>query len=87
MKTAFELLEVKLNERLHHLSNYKIHIKEFVRTAKCAEIRKILENIHLFKEMETKEKLKHQLFIGKVSEIIGAEKTVELLKQVNEGIK
>ncbi len=39
------------------------------------------------KKIETKEKLKHQLFIGKVSEIIGAEKTVELLKQVNEGIK
>lgn len=39
------------------------------------------------KKMETKEKLKHQLFIGKVSELIGFEKTVELLKQVNEEIK
>ena len=39
------------------------------------------------KEIETKEKLKHQLFIGKVSELIGFEKTVELLKQVNEKIK
>jgi len=39
------------------------------------------------KEMETKEKLKHQLFIGKMSELIGFEKTVELLKQVNEEIK
>jgi len=39
------------------------------------------------KEMELKEKAKKQLFIGKVSEIIGAEKTIELLKQVNEEIK
>lgn len=38
------------------------------------------------KEMETKEKSKHQLFLGKVSEVIGFEKTVELLKQVNEEI-
>jgi len=39
------------------------------------------------KEMETKEKLKHQLFIGKVSDVIGFEKTIELLKEVNEEIK
>jgi hypothetical protein len=39
------------------------------------------------KEIEKKEKLKHQLFIGKVSEIIGFEKTVELLKEVNNEIK
>jgi hypothetical protein len=36
------------------------------------------------KEMENIEKLKKELFIGKVSEIIGFEKTVELLKQCNE---
>lgn len=36
------------------------------------------------KEMERKEKLKRQLFIGKVSEIIGSDKTVELLKECNE---
>ena len=34
-----------------------------------------------------KEKAKKQLFIGKVSEIIGAEKTLELLKEVNNEIK
>jgi hypothetical protein len=39
------------------------------------------------KEMERKEKLKHQLFIGKVSDVIGFEKTIELLKEVNEEIK
>lgn len=38
------------------------------------------------KAMESKEKLKHQLFIGKVTEILGFDKTVELLKQCNEEI-
>jgi len=38
------------------------------------------------KEMERKERLKHQLFIGKVFEILGLDKTVELLKQCNEEI-
>jgi hypothetical protein len=36
--------------------------------------------------MESKEKLKHQLFIGKVTEILGFDKTVELLKQCNDEI-
>ena len=84
---AIEFLENKLNDRLNHLSDYRIHIKEFVRTAKCAEIRKILEVIHIAQEMELKEKAKKELFIGKVSEIIGAEKTIELLKEVNNEIK
>ena len=35
------------------------------------------------KAMESKERLKHQLFIGKVTEILGFDKTVELLKQCN----
>jgi hypothetical protein len=39
------------------------------------------------KKIEKEENLKHQLFIGKVSELIGFEKTIELLKQVNEEIK
>ena len=45
-------------------------------------------NIHLMdydfqqaKEMEKQEKLTQQLFIGKVSEIIGFSKTIELLKE------
>ena len=38
------------------------------------------------KAMESKEKLKHQLFIGKVTEILGFDKTVELLKQCNDEI-
>ena len=42
---------------------------------------------HTSKEMERKGKAKIELFIGKVSEVIGAEKTIELLKEVNNGIK
>lgn len=38
------------------------------------------------KEIEKKEKLKHQLFIGKVSDIIGFDKTLELLKECNNTI-
>ena len=38
------------------------------------------------KAMEKKEKLKHSLFIGKVTEILGFDKTVELLKQCNNEI-
>lgn len=38
------------------------------------------------KKMETKNKLEKQLFIGKVSEIIGFEKTVELLKEAKQEI-
>ena len=53
------------------------------------------ENINLYsmkaieqaKEMEKKEKLKHQLFIGKVTDIIGFDKTLELLRECNNTIK
>lgn len=34
--------------------------------------------------MENRDKLVKELFIGKVSEIIGFEKTLELLKQAND---
>ena len=44
------------------------------------------EAIQQAKEMEKKEKLKHQLFIGKVAEILGFDKTLELLKQCNDEI-
>jgi hypothetical protein len=39
------------------------------------------------KVMERNERLKHQLFIGKVTEIIGFDKAVELLKECNELFK
>jgi hypothetical protein len=39
------------------------------------------------KEMEKKQKLEKQLFIGKVSEIIGFDKTVELLKESKKAIE
>jgi hypothetical protein len=38
------------------------------------------------KAMERKERLKHQLFIGKVAEILGFDKTVELLKECKNEI-
>jgi hypothetical protein len=38
------------------------------------------------KEMESKERLKHLLFIGKVTEILGFDKTVEILKECNNEI-
>jgi hypothetical protein len=39
------------------------------------------------KEMEKNEKLKNQLFIGKVSEIIRWSKVIELMKECNETFK
>jgi hypothetical protein len=39
------------------------------------------------KDMEKKEKLKYQLFIGKVMEIIGDEKTIKLLRECYETFK
>ena len=39
------------------------------------------------KEMEEIEKLKRQLFMGKVSEIIGMDKTIELWKECIETFK
>jgi hypothetical protein len=39
------------------------------------------------KKMEKKQKLEKQLFIGKVSEIIGFDKTLELLKESKNQIE
>jgi hypothetical protein len=39
------------------------------------------------KEIQNNEKLKYQLFIGKVMEIIGYETTIELMKECNETFK
>jgi hypothetical protein len=38
------------------------------------------------KAMESKERLKHLLFIGKVTETLGFDKVVELLKECNNEI-
>ncbi len=48
---------------------------------KYAILGEIYEFCEQAKEMEKKETLKRQLFIGKVSEIIGFEKTLELWKE------
>ena len=47
----------------------------------------IKELIPKAKEMEKKEKLRRHLFIGKVVEIIGFEKTLQLLKESEKTIK
>ena len=41
----------------------------------------------LIKEYSKQEKLIRQLFVGKVSEIIGFDKTVDLLKEANDAFK
>ena len=46
-----------------------------------------MTEIEIFILQLQKEKAKKQLFIGKVSEIIGVEKTLELLKEVNNEIR
>ena len=46
----------------------------------------IKEIIEQAKAMESKERLKHLLFIGKVTEILGFDKVVELLKECNNEI-
>ena len=47
----------------------------------------IKELIPKAKEMERNQKLEKQLFIGKVSEIIGFDKTVELLRESKQAIE
>ena len=44
------------------------------------------KEIEQAKAMESKERLKHLLLIGKVTEILGFDKTVELLKECNNEI-
>ena len=44
------------------------------------------KEIEQAKAMESKERLKHLLFIGKVTEILGFDKVVELLKECNNEI-
>ena len=74
MKTAVEWLGEQIS--------YKMTTGEIISYHK--NITSVFEQA---KEMEKKENLKRQLFIGKVSEIIGAEKTIELLKEVNNEIR
>lgn len=70
MKTAVEWLEQKLDDALSDTDYLTWKL--------------VCEDLEQAKEIENQEKLKKQLFIGKVSEIIGFEKTVELLKECNE---
>lgn len=80
--TAVEWLFEQLTE-----VDYKCINKTFLQNNNSLAGYKLRELFEQAKEMEKKEKAKKQLFIGKVSEIIGAEKTIELLKEVNNEIK
>jgi len=77
-----DVLEILENNQMNSAVDFLVETidKKYIN----AFITRIVEQA---KEIEKKEKLKHQLFIGKVSEIIGFEKTVELLKEVKQDIK
>jgi len=49
-------------------------------------LNELYETLKKAKEMESKEKTRNQLFIGKVAEIIGFDKTLELLRESKETI-
>ncbi len=53
MNNTLDMLIEKLEKRLIHLSDEKTHIKHFVRTAKCAEVRKVLEWVYEAKKATT----------------------------------
>ena len=74
-QTAVEWLESQILEGSINIENGEMYIKLPKDALKKA------------KEMEKKEKLKHQLFIGKVSDVIGFDKTLELLRECNNTIK
>jgi hypothetical protein len=78
---------MKKQTSVEWLVDYLTNIKElpFIRQNLNMNEQNILNDIiEQAKEMDRKEKIKHQLFIGKVSEIIGFEKTVQLLRECNE---
>jgi hypothetical protein len=50
-------------------------------------LNELSETLKQAKQMESKEKTRNQLFIGKVADIIGFDKTLELLRESNETIK
>jgi hypothetical protein len=80
-QTAVEWLnrEIRLNSKIKENSKGAISFTLW--------LSKFDELFKQAKEMEKKKKLKHQLFIGKVSDIIGFDKTLELLKECNNTIK
>jgi hypothetical protein len=67
--------EVKKETSIDWLMN-QLYKKEFIKEVDGNEPINLMNQA---KEMEKKEKLKNQLFFGKVSDILGWEKTLELL--------
>ncbi len=79
MKTAVEWLANEITSRITRRNPHDVIVIQTLGE-------RLIQLIEEAKEMEKKETLKRQLFIGKVSEIIGAEKTTQLLIQVNNEI-
>jgi hypothetical protein len=70
----------------------RFHYEGFIGTFCSEELIKskrelMIQIIDEAKKMEKKQKLEKQLFIGKVSEIIGFDKTVELLRESKQAIE
>jgi len=77
-QTAVEWLINKFKKSKH----YQQMINEVHQNSTVA-----IDVIEQAKAMEKDEKLKNQLFKGKVSEIIGCSKVIELVKECNETFK
>lgn len=64
------------------LNNWRI--KEFGEDSIIGIPQEVFEKA---KAMEKKEKLKHQLFVGKVTDVIGCDKTLDLLRECYNEIR
>lgn len=80
--TAIEWFFIQLTE-----IDYGCINKTFLQNDNTLAGHKLRELFKQAKEIENIEKLKRQLFIGKVSEIIGMDKTIELWKECIETFK
>jgi hypothetical protein len=80
MKTAVEWLIEQLE---NHNGVTRAGFEKCIQQAKAME----KEQIKDAKKIEQKNKLRHELFVGKVHEIIGFDKTVQLLKECNKTFK
>ena len=78
MKSAIEILRTELILNSKYKETLSGKVSQTIGISKFDELIKQAE------EMEKQQKLKHQLFIGKVICEIGFDKTNELLKEVNE---
>jgi len=71
MKTAFEIAKEQL--------------KDFTEYPTASKIIRMMEMYA--EEANKRDTLKHQLFIGKVQDVIGFDETLKLLRETNEAFK